>query len=255
MIVKIDNREKGLLEAARCNNNHQIIEDVLPLGDAIICNNENEEVLLFERKTLNDLVSSIKDGRYNEQSYRLDGSNRIHNHNIIYIIEGNISSTAPCNKTIILSSICTLLYYKGFSVIRTSTLQETCDIILSFANKIQKEMGTRIPYYNASPLAAASESADANGTAYVDVLKVKKVKSKNITPENIGEIMLCSIPSVSTKTASIIMNEYKTIKNLISSLETNERCLDNLCSQKGRHISCSCIENIKRFLLIKIEQS
>lgn len=252
MIVKIDNREKGLLEAARCNNNHQIIEVVLPLGDAIICNNENEEVLLFERKTLNDLVSSIKDGRYNEQSYRLDGSNRIHNHNIIYIIEGNISSTAPCNKTIILSSICTLLYYKGFSVIRTSTLQETCDIILSFANKIQKEMGTRIPYYNAS---AASESADANGTAYVDVLKVKKVKSKNITPENIGEIMLCSIPSVSTKTASIIMNEYKTIKNLISSLETNERCLDNLCSQKGRHISCSCIENIKRFLLIKIEQS
>ena len=112
-------------------------------------------------------------------------------------------------------------------------------------------MGTRIPYYNAS---AASES-DANGTAYVDVLKVKKVKSKNITPENIGEIMQCSIPSVSTKTASIIMNEYKTIKNLISSIETNGRCLDNLCSQKGRHISCSCIENIKRFLLIKIEQS
>ena len=254
MIVKIDNREKGLLEAARNREcNHQIIEDVLPLGDAIICNNENEEVLLFERKTLNDLVSSIKDGRYNEQSYRLDGSNRIHNHNIIYIIEGNISSTAPCNKTIILSSICTLLYYKGFSVIRTSTLQETCDIILSFANKIQKEMGTRIPYYNASLPVAADAAADA--ATYVDVLKVKKVKSKNITPENIGEIMLCSIPSVSTKTANIIMNEYKTRKNLISSLETNERCLDHLCSQKGRHISGSCIENIKRFLLIKIEQS
>ena len=36
------------------------------------------------------LNSSIKDGRYVEQSHRLTGYN-MHNHNIIYLIEGDLS--------------------------------------------------------------------------------------------------------------------------------------------------------------------
>ena len=46
-------------------------------------------IILIERKSLNDLESSIKDGRYSEQSIRLNSS-EIHNHNIYYLIEGNI---------------------------------------------------------------------------------------------------------------------------------------------------------------------
>ena len=43
---------------------------------------------LIERKSLNDLESSIKDGRYNEQSLRLDKYD-LANHNIYYLIELN----------------------------------------------------------------------------------------------------------------------------------------------------------------------
>ena len=36
------------------------------------------------------MLSSIKDGRYEEQSYRLNGLSH-HNHNIVYLIEGDVN--------------------------------------------------------------------------------------------------------------------------------------------------------------------
>ena len=56
-------------------------EKSLPIGDVIISNDDREEKLIIERKTMRDLASSIRDNRYNEQSYRLDEC-QIHNHNI-----------------------------------------------------------------------------------------------------------------------------------------------------------------------------
>ena len=50
---------------------------------------------------------------------------------------------------------------------------------------------------------------------YCDVFKIKKEKNGNITPGNIGEIMLCTIPGISSKTAIVIMKEFKTINGLI----------------------------------------
>ena len=67
----------------------------LDIGDFLIKNDDDEIVMIFERKSLNDLVSSIKDGRYNEQSFRLS-EHPLDNHNIYYIIEGNIMNF--CNK-------------------------------------------------------------------------------------------------------------------------------------------------------------
>ena len=46
------------------------------------------KLLIIERKSLNDLASSIKDGRYAEQSFRLSNIEH-HNHNIVYLIEGD----------------------------------------------------------------------------------------------------------------------------------------------------------------------
>ena len=65
-------------------------------------------------------MSSIKDGRYKEQSYRLNACD-IHNHNIIYLIEGITSGfgyipDSRVNINTIYSSMCGLLCYKGFSL-------------------------------------------------------------------------------------------------------------------------------------------
>ena len=95
MIIKVDYREKKLISNLRRLRDMYDYEKIticvenLPIGDIVILDENDEEKLIIERKTLSDLSSSIKDGRYVEQSYRLNGES-IHNHNIVYLIEGDI---------------------------------------------------------------------------------------------------------------------------------------------------------------------
>ena len=55
-------------------------------GKTIIKDDDEKEVIIIERKTINDLSSSIRDSRYYEQSFRLSECN-IPNHYIYYLIE------------------------------------------------------------------------------------------------------------------------------------------------------------------------
>ena len=50
--------------------------------------------MIIERKTIQDLAASIRDGRYKEQSIRLSQSN-IPNHHILFMIEGDIDKYTP----------------------------------------------------------------------------------------------------------------------------------------------------------------
>merc|ERR1711968_115767 len=117
MIIKIDSRESDLYTLCKqkmiANENITVIQEVLPLGDIVVCNNEDKELIVIERKTLRDLAASIVDGRYNEQSFRLNQLN-LENHNIIYLIEGNINNFKPVSridKNALLSSMVTLNYF------------------------------------------------------------------------------------------------------------------------------------------------
>ena len=92
MFVKIDYRETDLRTTMNLlfkEHSHEIQLENLFLGDIIILNDELEEKIIFERKSLYDLAASIKDGRYAEQSYRLNECSQ-HNHNIVYVIEGDL---------------------------------------------------------------------------------------------------------------------------------------------------------------------
>ena len=302
MLITIDYREKELIDLCRLKLLHEIepeteegkgkkekgIEQIklnvenLKLGDIVISHNDGggNELLLFERKSLNDLASSIKDGRYAEQSFRLAGYESIPNHNIVYIIEGDLSKwkenanyNGRVNKKTLLSSMCSMLYYKGFSVIRTMNMTETCELILNWADKLQREHGAKKPYYSVSnmenqepeeqpqeqddekiqlQLQSQSQSQHVRESHYCDVFKIKKEKNSNITPGNIGEIMLCTIPGISSKTAIVIMKEFKTINGLIKSLEKDAHCLNSIYMEtngKKRKISSQCIENIRNYLL------
>ena len=85
----VDYREKKVIDLLNKNSfNEQINYEScnLEIGDFILKNENDEIIFIIERKTLNDLNCSIKDGRYKEQSMRLDCCN-LENHNIIYLIE------------------------------------------------------------------------------------------------------------------------------------------------------------------------
>jgi ERCC4-type nuclease len=185
--------------------NHEIRSERLPLGDIILHDpTQQKDIVLFERKTLADLAASIRDGRYKEQSFRLIESataTGFNTHHIVYIIEGDLSRYderhTQITKTALQSAMVSLLYYKGFSVIRTMNVGETADFILHFADKVAKE----------GALSIADTTTTATATAYSEVSS-KKEKRDYITRENIGEIMLAQVPGVSAKMASAILAKY-----------------------------------------------
>ncbi len=160
MKLVIDYREKkliGLLNSVKLMNAKykpiELLVENLPLSDVIIKDDKNNEKLLIERKTINDLASSIQDGRYNEQSYRLTNCD-IHNHNIMYLIEGNISmwnnKYTRIDRDTIYSAIFSIMYYKGFTTFITSTTVETAEFLLNTALKIhknEKQSSKKQPYY------------------------------------------------------------------------------------------------------------
>jgi ERCC4-type nuclease len=118
MKLSIDYREKALLQRIPIEPSN------LPLGDIVI-EKDNKELIIIERKTVNDLVSSICDGRYKEQSFRLNES-CVSNHNILYIIEGQLVDCTLTKKTLI-ASLISLWYHKGFTVYRTTDIDETAE--------------------------------------------------------------------------------------------------------------------------------
>ena len=261
MIIQIDTREQDLIAQINSLISYvPVFKDIkieimqLPLGDIIMYDDElKKSTLIIERKSINDLVSSIKDGRYEEQSYRLNGLNH-HNHNIMYLIEGDMNKAnrfkdANFEKLTVCSAIFSLNYYKGFSVIRTFNLEETATFVCNTFVKLIKERNNKKAYYDVTEQVGGLEvSCDKE---YVNV--VKKVKKDNITSENIGEIMLCQIPGVSSVSALAIMTKFKTFNNLMKELDINSNCLDDITTVtktgQNRKISSKIIENLKKFLV------
>jgi len=240
MKIIIDEREVALYERMMSlDTGLSIVKQVLQIGDAIIQNND-VDLCVIERKTLQDLLSSIKDGRYEEQSHRLIHTSGLSPHNIIYIIEGNMTTLqTDKDKQLIYSSITSLNYYKGFSVLRTTGVNDTADLIIGMTRKIEKNNAKGVlPHTNCEQI-----------TPYANV--VKKTKKDNITTENISQIMLCQIPGVSTVTSTAIFAKFGTIKKLITSIAENPDCMNDLSyiqSGKSRKINSSAIKKIKDFL-------
>lgn len=258
MKIFIDERETFLYEKCQSMNQTtsiQLFKKVLPLGDILICADDDKELVLIERKSLADLLASIKDGRYEEQSYRLIHSSGFHTHNILYIIEGMFSQLrTPMEKKMIYSAMTSLNFFKGFSATRTCSLQETAEMILSIADKIERENGKgKTPHFSnktGEEVFSLENTVTTTPANYCTV--VKKTKKDNITAENIGEIILCQIPGISSITAITIMKQFSSFPHLIEELKMNPLCLDEIVIEtngKTRKINKSSIQNIKLFLL------
>ena len=259
MIIKIDCREKELINHINSyiNKNQHFNEinikiESLSIGDIIIEDDNSNVILIIERKSVTDLMSSIKDGRYKEQSYRLNSTEHP-NHNIIYLIEGDIFNSkntriGPIEKTTLYSTILSLSYYKGFSVIRTFSLEDTAFYILNSTYKLSKNKDNKQAYYKLTDNVNPQEFISKD---YVNV--VKKNKKDNITPENINEIMLCQIPGISSTTSIAILKQFKTIRNVISELEKDPKCLLSITytNNKGqtRKINKNTGDILRKYLI------
>ena len=251
MKIIVDERERDLyVRLTEIDTlNIQITKEVLPLGDIAIESETGQKLLLIERKTCADLLASIKDGRYDEQSYRLTHSEEYPNkHTIIYLIEGIFTKYVGKDRKLLYSTMTSLNYFKGFSVWRSSSVEETADILVAMVDKIRRELKKGKVGAHGS---VAETETSATAAEYCSV--VKKVKKENITAENIGEIVLCQIPTISSVTAIAIMKQFGTFPKLIAALHEDPKVLDGITCEtangKKRKISKTSVKLIKEYLV------
>lgn len=269
VLIKIDTREQELLKKCETTrsgipnfSNLQFVVEPLPLGDIVIHDDVNaKDLVIIERKSLTDLAASIKDGRYEEQSYRLNGISH-HNHNIIYLIEGDLTKfntfKERIDKLTLYSAMISINYFKGFSIIRTNSMEETAMWVCAMAYKLNKDKSRTGFYSDNDANANATNDNTVQGQSKEYCSVVKKVKKENITSDNIGEIMLCQIPGISSSTAIAVLAQFKTLPNLIKCIQENPECLNGICTQdangKSRKISKSIIATlVQYFNLEKVE--
>jgi ERCC4-type nuclease len=266
MRLIIDNREQGLYEKCEAilanDPGYATIEtQVLPLGDILVKTDEGKDVMIVERKTLTDLLSSIKDGRYEEQSHRLKHASGFPTHNIVYIIEGMFSTLRTImEKKLIISAIASLNYFKGFSVIRTSGIQETAEVLIYMADKIDRNfMKGVLPSYlveqqentfvnerseNLEQIREPTQEKSYSGF-------VKAIKKENITQDNISEIMLCQIPGISSVYANSILKSFGGFSNMIEKVKNGSANFENIMYEtkgKQRKIPKTCGEQISKYI-------
>jgi ERCC4-type nuclease len=226
--IEIDNREPSIIkEYFNSIDNKKVITKLknLDQGDFIIKDSNENILLIIERKTISDLLSSVKDSRYIEQSERyleLD----IPSSKIYYLIEGDyekFDKTSIEFKTIY-SCIFSLSYKKEFSLLFTNNTFNTIVIIEQFLIRLLEN------------------KLSSN-------YKVNLVKKNSITPENINTYMLNLVPGIGFKTAESILDNYNnSVEKLINELKIDENCLDNL-KVNSKKISKKIILNIKNYLI------
>ena len=266
MKIIVDEREAALyalLTQPPDNKNIKIEKRVLHLGD-IIFTNDDESIThqVIERKSIADLLASVKDGRYAEQSYRL-GNCFPTRHNILYLIEGQVRDH---DKKLVFACMASLNYFKGFSITRTISLAETAQYIVITADKIARELEKGTPIMT-NVLPTTSDSAidetatiDATttpvspatnvGADYCSVVKVSK--KANITRDNIGQLMLMQIPGISSTISGEIMRPFATFAAFIDHLRLEPAYLDTIVlesSGKKRKLGTNIITAIRGFLL------
>jgi ERCC4-type nuclease len=275
MLIKIDCREIKLIQLLNGlikeedKEKIKMVSENLPLGDIILYDDAGQEKAIIERKSLADLAASIRDGRYKEQSFRLNQCT-LHNHQIYYLIEGDLrfykAYKGMPDKKALLSAMVSMSYFKGFSLFRTVTLEETAEWLLNFALKLEKEgLGGALPFYtqpsanavgaNAAGTVEPSAAGTGEANSYAEVIG-KRIKKDNITPENIGEIMLMQIPNVSCASAAAIMLKFQTIAALLTALQADANCLNTITTTnkngQSKKLTKPCINAVYDFLVKRV---
>jgi len=281
MKLYVDNREKklySLLTAFNFSNQSECVESTdkqttiskkhtsddlsieikqLEIGDLILCDDSDNILIVFERKSIGDLASSIHDGRYKEQSERLSNF-PITNHNIIYIIEGNIDRIykSKIKSTTLKSCVVSLNLSKGFSTLKTVSIDDTARWVLAYCYKITGDKVLKTNLVNCDTnknndcLEKPTETIQPSSQHLSHL--ANQAKSKYTTRDNIHILMLSLVPKVSSVSATAILTQYNTLDNLISNLKNDPACLDNIkttTNGKHRRLGKNVIQNIIEFLL------
>jgi crossover junction endonuclease MUS81 len=207
----LDTRETQLISLLRDRDLDKYSSSItfevkqLDIGDIHIC--YDERIWIIERKTVADLLASIKDGRYKEQKQRLIASR----HDCMYLIEGDdiMSSKNERHQVTLSSAYIHTMFRDGIRVLFVKNITDTVTFILTLCAKILDK-----PEYFVENCKDHSD--------YVDCVKIKSKKIENITPDNCYIMQLAQIPGISAIIAKKIASIYPSMRDLVFALERLE---------------------------------
>ena len=208
----IDTREHAIINYLR-ESSIKFVTEQLDIGDILLRSDTGEVFITIERKTINDLIASMSDGRRKEQTVRLVGVQG--NGHVIYLIEGKIngklsSEISGTSIKKISSALINNMFRDKFMVYKTHDTSETCEFLINLRNKLETD---DIDLYRKS-----SDSVKIDQSEYHTV--IKKKKKDNMTPETWFTVSLAQIPSISDVKAKAISTEYKSLEMLMLSYES-----------------------------------
>lgn len=248
ILFKIDHRESGIKQYIdECKFNLPYVYENLVYGDFQLLNQQGEIQYIFERKSLTDLLASIKDGRYHNQKARLFQAFQCKQ--LFFIIEGKIGwdsdwkgFKAPSNKIIQSSVINTLLRDK-IGCFFTADLKDTFNLLCQICSRYYEDPTK----YN---FTSSTTNDDTSTNSLSEQTKVLTSNTDDAT--KIFSAILCQIPGLNQTTLSCFIDRWKHIQDMYDEMRsmTYQQQHDLLATFKvnNRKISKRIIENVLRFM-------
>ena len=227
-----DSREKKVIATIKEKNlfPFDVIDQLLSVGDFLINDLHGKKIMIIERKTYEDLFSSLTDGRFSEQKSRLLASEY---NKIAYILEGNDNFDEKKRNLVKQIEIRLQLKY-GIHVLHSKCPEDTANLLKILMLKLSKD-----PSYHTKQDVRVS---------YIECIKTEK--KENMTVKRCVALQISMIPGISKKTAEIISEKYETLKNLIETLEKDEQEFVLFCKEKNLKIGKKKIETLKKYFSV-----
>lgn len=260
--INIDYREKRIIDLLAARLTAKPLANVttatpnLEVGDihllAIGDLGQVQAQLILERKTLADMVASVKDGRYKEQKLRLDSTvnNLPHPTRYAYILEGT-QHTQQHELPQLFGAWISSQFRDDIPVIRTISPEETCDFVLRLCDRMYKNFaelfpsaksrtstdttktitltggsaGSSQPTHELDPdqgteVRSIQVGGSAAGGGYLEaaVGGIKTKKKDNLTPALCQQLMICNIPGISSSLAVPIIQHFGSLSSIVKYL-------------------------------------
>ena len=244
MWIYVDYRESKVLECITeltkgiADPTTIVVRENLPIGDFIITNAEltklgdqlgvadqSDVLFVIERKSFNDMYSSVCDNKYHEQKKRL--ADTFPAHKIVYILERSAFSRDTRKRKIVNGCQLSIQFKSNFHSLYSMSESNTAELLLGLCKKITDGdiNCCQIPVTVEVPVSMPKRSDYAQDTWVAQ---------------------LCCIQGVSLKTAQRIKTVYPNMLSLVQGLTTDPvKCAETLARpDTGRAVSAIVVQRI-----------
>ena len=188
MSILLDSREHDLIPLLT-----GVPVKTLPVGDIWI-GLSGEEIapggVVFERKTIADMESSMTDGRYREQRTRLQAFAQEKGCHLAYIFEGSFDNSYRFSKSVLWKWIVRLPFVHKIQYFQTKNLQETAEFVKVFAEKWKED---------------EKDFREGKTTTYTSTIKSHTKGEQRDDPHNFAIGVLTCCKGISAATAEGIL--------------------------------------------------